>query len=53
MNETLFKRRKWQFTIFFILIILLTYLSSEITEFKIIDGLTAIPNAIVWMTYLK
>ncbi|HWO76875.1 MAG TPA: phosphonate ABC transporter, permease protein PhnE [Bacillus sp. (in: firmicutes)] len=49
MNEAQFKRRKWQSTIFFIMIILITYVSAVITEFRLIDGLAAIPNAIVWM----
>ncbi|CDQ38055.1 phosphonate ABC transporter, permease protein PhnE [Virgibacillus salexigens] len=49
MNEKVMQKRKWQATLFFILIIAVTYLSAFITNFNLMEGLTAFPQAIGWI----
>ncbi|MFD2043790.1 phosphonate ABC transporter, permease protein PhnE [Ornithinibacillus salinisoli] len=49
MNEKRMHTKKWQTTFFLILIIIVTYLSTSITKFNLIDGMMTIPAAISWM----
>ncbi|WP_091274771.1 phosphonate ABC transporter, permease protein PhnE [Alteribacillus persepolensis] len=43
------KRKRWQTTILLAVIIVVTYVSIAITEFNVLTGITAIPQAIGWM----
>lgn len=49
MNESKMRKGRWQATIFFILIIVITYLSTSITEFNLLESIATIPQAIGWM----
>ena len=49
VNEKTMRKSRWQTVIFLLIIIVLTYLSSAITEFNIIDGIATIPKAIGWI----
>ncbi|GAA0448066.1 phosphonate ABC transporter, permease protein PhnE [Lentibacillus halophilus] len=49
MNEKLMNRRKWNKTIFLFIIIVITYLSADITNFSFIHGITAFPEAMGWI----
>lgn len=50
MNEKVMRnQRKWQTIIFAAIIIVLTYLSSDITNFNIIHGIATLPNAFTWI----
>lgn len=50
MNEKVMRnQRKWQTIIFATIIIVLTYLSSDITNFNIIHGIATLPNAFTWI----
>lgn len=49
MDEKKLHRNKWQITILFIFIILITYLSAGITDFHFVDSVATIPAAIGWM----
>jgi len=49
LTEKSMRKGKWQTTIFLLLIILVTFLSTVITEFNFAHGLASIPNAIGWM----
>nr|WP_172794315.1 phosphonate ABC transporter, permease protein PhnE [Psychrobacillus sp. FJAT-21963] len=42
-------QRKWQTITFVALIIILTYLSSDITNFNIIHGIATLPDAVTWI----
>lgn len=43
------RKRKWQSTIFLIIIIAIAYLSADITNFNILHGIATLPAAIVWI----
>jgi len=49
MNERKIRKGKWQTTLFLLLIIIVTYSASSITEFNLLDSIATIPQAIVWM----
>ena len=49
MNEKTMRKSRWQTVIFLLIIIILTYLSSAITNFNFIEGMATIPNAIGWI----
>lgn len=49
MNEKKMRQNKLQFTIIFIVIILITYLSASITNYNFLDSILTIPQAIGWM----
>ncbi|WP_085992309.1 phosphonate ABC transporter, permease protein PhnE [Oceanobacillus senegalensis] len=49
MNEKKMRKNKWQATIFLLIIILITFLSSAITEFSLMESLTTIPAALGWI----
>ncbi|WP_156288942.1 phosphonate ABC transporter, permease protein PhnE [Oceanobacillus salinisoli] len=49
MNEKKIHKNKWQTTIFLLIIIFITYLSTAITDFNFIDSIATIPAAIGWM----
>jgi phosphonate transport system permease protein len=49
MNENKMRKGKWQTTVFLLIIIAVTYLSAAITEFRLLDSIATIPEAIVWM----
>lgn len=49
MNEKTMRKQKWQPTILLVIIILLTYFSSWITQFEFMEGIMAVPNALYWM----
>ena len=42
-------QRKWQTIIFAVIIIVLTYLSSDITDFNIVHGIATLPEAVIWI----
>jgi len=42
-------QRKWQTIIWVAIIIVFTYLASDITNFNIIHGIATLPNAITWI----
>lgn len=48
-KESVFRKRKVTYTIVFVSIFALYFISSAITEFKLSEGLGAFPEAIVWM----
>lgn len=49
MDEQKMRKGKWQATIFLLLIILMTYFASSITQFNLLESITTIPQAIGWM----
>ncbi|WP_424237526.1 PhnE/PtxC family ABC transporter permease [Bhargavaea ginsengi] len=49
MNETVLKKRKFQMTLIFLGVIVLTYLSAWITDYGFISSLEAVPGAMAWM----
>lgn len=49
MTEKKMRKSRWQTTIFLAIIIILTYLSSAITEFNIIEGIATLPIAFSWI----
>lgn len=49
MKEKSLRKSKWQTTIFLLILILLTYLSTVITEFNFLEGLITLPNALSWI----
>lgn len=49
MNELIIRKRKWHATLFFIIIIIATYLSSAITNFNVLYGVATLPAAISWI----
>lgn len=49
MNEKTMRKSRWQSIILFLLIIVLTYLSSAITRFNLIGGMATVPEAIGWI----
>ena len=49
MKEKSLRKSKWQTTIFLLILIVLTYLSSAITEFNFLEGLITLPNALSWI----
>jgi len=49
VNEKTMRKNKWQATILLTIIILLTYLSSAITQFNIIEGIATLPEALSWI----
>ncbi|GAA0445300.1 MAG: phosphonate ABC transporter, permease protein PhnE [Bacillota bacterium] len=49
MNQKVMQKRKWQSTLFLLIIIAVTYLSAVITNFNFVDGLAAFPAAIGWI----
>jgi phosphonate transport system permease protein len=49
MNENTMKKRKWETSILFVIIIIVAYLSAMITDFDFINGMATIPAAIHWM----
>lgn len=49
MNETTIRKRKWQATVFFLIIIIVTYFSSAITNFNVLHGMSTFPAAIKWI----
>lgn len=50
MNEKVMRnQRKKQTIIFSVIIIVLTYLSANITGFNILHGIATLPEAIVWI----
>jgi phosphonate transport system permease protein len=49
VNEKTMRKSRWQTVIFLLIIIVLTYLSSAITQFNFIDGMATIPEAVGWI----
>lgn len=49
MNMNVFKRKKRNHTIFWVLIIAIMYLSSTITDFNFLQGIATLPKAFSWM----
>ncbi|ASN07036.1 phosphonate ABC transporter, permease protein PhnE [Virgibacillus necropolis] len=49
MDEKLMRKRKWQSTIFLIIIIVIAYLSADITNFNILHGIATLPAALGWI----
>ena len=50
MTETnILRMKKWRMTGLLVVLIGLTYGSAAFTEFNLIEGLSSIPNTIVWM----
>lgn len=49
MNESKMRKGKWQVTITLLIIIFLTYFSSEITKFNLLDSIATIPQATGWI----
>ena len=49
VNEKTMRKSRWQTVIFLLIIIVLTYLSSAITNFNFVDGMATIPEAIGWI----
>ncbi len=49
MDAKQMRKNKWQTTIFLILIIIITYLSSFITKFHLIESIATIPAAFSWI----
>ena len=49
MNEKLMRQNRWQSVIVLLILIMLTYLSSAITQFNFIEGFAAIPQALTWI----
>lgn len=49
MNEKKMRKNKFQLTIIFILIIVITYFSAAITNFGFVNSIATIPKAIGWM----
>ena len=49
MNEKMMRKSRWQTVIFLLIIIVLTYLSSAITNFNFVEGMATIPEAIGWI----
>ncbi|PZX03024.1 phosphonate transport system permease protein [Psychrobacillus insolitus] len=50
MNEKVMRnQRKWQTILFAGIIIALTYLSSDITDFNIVHGIATLPDAAIWI----
>ncbi|MBP2257549.1 phosphonate transport system permease protein [Virgibacillus campisalis] len=49
MNDIMIRKRKWQFTIFLIIMIAATYASSIITDFNALHGITTFPAALYWI----
>ncbi|MEH7482022.1 phosphonate ABC transporter, permease protein PhnE [Neobacillus drentensis] len=49
MNEKTMRKSRWQTVIFLLIIIVLTYFSSAITAFNLVDGMATIPEAIGWI----
>lgn len=48
-NVDVFKKRKLTFTIIFIVAIAITVISALITEYDLVNGVTSIPSALVWI----
>ena len=49
MNEITMRKSRWKSVIFLLIIIVLTYLSSAITNFNFVEGMATIPEAIGWI----
>ncbi|MFJ7972830.1 phosphonate ABC transporter, permease protein PhnE [Psychrobacillus sp. NPDC096389] len=50
MNEKAMRsQRKWQTIIWIAIIIVFTYLASDITDFNIIHGIATLPSAVTWI----
>jgi phosphonate transport system permease protein len=49
VNEKKMRKSRWQTVIAFIIIIVLTYLSSAITRFNFVEGMATIPKVIGWI----
>jgi phosphonate transport system permease protein len=49
VNEKAMRKNRWQSVIFLLIIIVLTYWSSFITQFNFLNGLVTIPEAAGWM----
>lgn len=49
MNESKMRKGKWQATFFLLIIIAITYLSTAITDFSLLNSVSTIPEALVWM----
>ena len=49
VNEIMMRKNRWKSVIFLLIIIVLTYLSSAITNFNFVSGMATIPKAIGWI----
>ncbi|MBO1003704.1 phosphonate ABC transporter, permease protein PhnE [Pseudogracilibacillus auburnensis] len=49
MSEKKFRQKKWQTTLFFTVIIVVTFISSSITKFNFIHSMTTFPSAFTWI----
>ena len=49
MNETVLEKRKFQMTMLFLGVIVLTYLSAWVTDYGFVSSLEAVPGAMAWM----
>jgi len=48
-QKSVFVKRKWTFTIAFLGVFVLYFISSNVTDFKIIESITSIPKAFTWV----
>ena len=48
MNIDIFRKRRGQFTVALIVIVIVTFVSMTITNYDPILGFTSVPNAIIW-----
>ena len=49
MDSAIFRKKKQQQTIFWLVLIVLTFVSASITEFDFMHGIATLPKAVVWM----
>ena len=50
IGSKVIRKKKWQATMIFIILIAITYSSAILTDFSLIEGVGAIPGTIVWMS---
>lgn len=48
-GSQILRNKKWRTTLIFLVLLALTYGSSMLTDFSVIEGIVAIPSTIVWM----
>lgn len=49
MDSAIFRKKKQQQTIFWLVLIVLTFVSASITEFDFMHGIATLPKAVVWI----
>ncbi len=48
-SQDIFRKRNISYTLFFVVIIAVYYISATVTDFTLADGLASFPNAAVWL----